>query len=116
MARPIGGDQYLLTFPGDPPSVGRDLALRVSHYLAVSGQLVKTTGYHFGFLTQTGLEIVVYHWHPTTPSAIWPHLHLGSGAGVTRAELYKVHIPTGEVTWSEVIALLDEWTRRVPAR
>ena len=85
----------------------------VRHYFAVSGDTIETAGYHYAFETPEGKELLVYHWHPGTPTPI-PHLHLGSGALVGRPELAKAHIPTGEVRWPEVLWLVRELVGTAP--
>lgn len=86
--------------------------LEMSLYVVVRNQRVEPTGYRYAFLSEGRREIVVYHWHPGTPPVVWPHLHLGSGTGLACSELYKLHIPTGPVTWQDVLLLVGEWAHR----
>jgi hypothetical protein len=72
---------------------------------------VQTTYYRYAIEDENSEEIIGYHWHPHSVSRIsFPHLHLGSGAKVGRAELEdaKAHLPTGRVGVEEVINLLIE--------
>src|SRR3974390_2806145 len=49
---------------------------------------VTTAGYKYTLETEDGEEILGYHWHPESLSSHKePHLHLGSGARIGRAEL-----------------------------
>lgn len=72
---------------------------------------VQTTYYSYAIETEDAEEIIGYHWHPQSISRInYPHLHLGTGAKVGRAELEnaKAHLPTGRVGIEEVANLLIE--------
>lgn len=72
---------------------------------------VRTAGYQYTIETQNAEEILGYHWHPTSASDVKePHLHLGSGARIGRAELEttKAHLPTGRVAMEDFIRLLIE--------
>jgi hypothetical protein len=53
-----------------------------------------------------GREVLSFQWHPGGRSPVtWPHLHLGAGAEVGRAELTSAHLPTGRVAIEEVLGL-----------
>lgn len=67
---------------------------------------VTTAGYFYRLEDHDGREVVAYHWHPDERSAVtYPHLHLGAGAQVGRAELLKVHFPTGPIVVGDVVRL-----------
>ena len=99
---------YTLTFRR-PARLTRDLQLVVRHYCAIQGNHVLTAGYHYALEDADAREIIVYHWHPSA-SPTEPHIHLKTGAAVGRQDLARAHIPTGEVTWSELLWLLREIT------
>jgi hypothetical protein len=72
---------------------------------------VTTAGYKYTLETEDGDEILGYHWHPDSSSQFKePHLHLGQGAKIGRAELEstKAHLPTGRVSLEDFIKLLIE--------
>ena len=109
----------LLTFPEGSVSIGnKGLMFRlVQRFRTVpvehDGSLFKvtTTYYSHAIESESGEEIIGCHWHPQSISNIgWPHLHLGAGARVGRAELEstKAHLPTGRVGIEDVVHLLIE--------
>ncbi len=80
---------------------------------------VTTAGYKYTMETENGEEILGYHWHPKALSPFKePHLHLGSGAKIGRAELEttKAHLPTGRVSMEDFIQLLIEVFSAHPKR
>lgn len=67
---------------------------------------VTIVGYLYALTDERGREVIAYHWHPDERSAVtYPHLHLGAGAQVGRAELLKVHFPTGPIVVEDVVHL-----------
>ena len=92
-----------------PARLTRNLYFVVRHYCAMRGAALDTTGYHYAFEDADGKEIIVYHWHPTSP-VTGPHLHIGAGANAARPELSRVHLPTGQITWPDVLWSLREFT------
>jgi hypothetical protein len=95
-----------LTFR-QPARIHLDLYLTVRHYFNVVDISIESIGYHYALETSRGNEIIVFHWHQDSQVRI-PHLHIGSGAAVGRAELTAWHIPTGYVSHSELLFLLQE--------
>lgn len=108
LRRPRDGPGYFLTFR-QPARLQNDLYLVVHHYFTVEETRPETAGYHYAFETAEGKEIIVYHWHPLTVPPD-PHLHLKSGALVGRQDLARAHIPTGDITWSELLWLMSQLT------
>ena len=54
-------------------------------------------------------EVLLYHYHPRGGSPITtPHLHLGQGAQVGRADVRDAHLPTGNVSLNAVLRVLIE--------
>lgn len=67
---------------------------------------IVTTTYYYTFADESSQEVIAYHWHPTQRShAIYPHLHMESGAQVGRSDIANAHLPTGWVTLNDVIQL-----------
>lgn len=67
---------------------------------------VQIAGYLYGIDDVDGREILAYHWHPEGRSSERePHLHLGAGAYVGRAELTAAHLPTGRISVEELLVL-----------
>ena len=69
---------------------------------------VEIVGYHYIVHYSEQREILAYHWHPGPREFVQtPHLHLGSGARVGFDPLVsKTHLPTGYVTFREIIRAL----------
>jgi len=118
----FSGGNYRATEPlvlllGDGSPIELHGAARVSltfqmHYRIVEGEGVRgpwkttTSGYLYGLDDADGREILEYHWHPSGHSEeTSPHLHLGAGAHVGRAELPGAHLPTGRVAVEDVLYL-----------
>jgi len=73
--------------------------------------------YQYTLLDQGEQEIVAYHLHPEGPShVVTPHLHLGAGAQVSRAELGAAHLQTGPIPPTAVIRLAIEAFSAQPSR
>jgi hypothetical protein len=54
-------------------------------------------------------EVIAWHWHPlTTPDRPAPHMHVRSELPVLGVTLAKLHIPSGRVSFEEVIRFLIE--------
>lgn len=107
-------EHSLILGDSDPVSLsGVDIALWLRHFTQVVKQedsripwQVETIGYIYSLLDDEGKEIVSYQWHPGERSPVTtPHLHLGAGANVGRAELQKAHIPTGLIELEDVLLL-----------
>jgi hypothetical protein len=86
---------------------GFGLRVRVSYRIRSEGTRSWTAlpaAYLYALHDEQGYEIVAYHWHPESRSPIiTPHLHLGAGAKLGRAELIGGHFPTGWVELCEVL-------------
>jgi len=79
--------------------------------------IVELTGYFYTLLDHNLREMVAFHWHPTANSHVrTPHLHLGPGSQVGRAELQRSHLPTGFVELQQVLRLLIEEFDVTPLR
>ncbi len=119
-ARSAGGygpdSEHLLTLgSGEPVRMAgiAEVSLWLRHFARVAEHeglqgpwRADTTGYYYSILDGEGREVIAYHWHPGRRSPInFPHLHLGSGSGVSRNELQKAHIPTGRVELEDVLAM-----------
>lgn len=107
----------VLTFPGGAVPIGGD-GLHFRFVQRFKLKKVSTTYYSYAVEGEGAEEIIGYHWHPSSTSRIsYPHLHLGNGAKVGRAELEsaKAHLPTGRVGIEEIVNLLIE-TFKVPTR
>ncbi len=73
---------------------------------APTAHRVSMRGYEYALLHGNGRELLVYHWHPESRSAVTsPHLHVKAGADLRREEFARAHIPTGWVTFQDVIWL-----------
>lgn len=75
----------------------------------------RLAGYSFRVLEPDEREILAFHWHPVGTSPVrHPHLHISSRMPeIQLAEnrflaLARMHIPTGFVTFSDVVRLLIE--------
>lgn len=69
---------------------------------------IEIVGYHYTVYDSERREILAYHWHPGSREFIQtPHLHLGNGARIGFDPLVtKSHMPTGYITFGEVIMFL----------
>ena len=77
----------------------------------------QTAAYEYRFSDQDDREVLAYHWHPDAQShVLTPHLHLGPGAEVGRAELLTAHLPTGPVAIQDLPRLAIETFGVEPAR
>lgn len=70
---------------------------------------VKTLAFTHSFTEdeQNKYEIVSWHWHPNVQSVKYPHIHVGKGfqcADQQDYDLHKLHIPSGRVSFEEVLA------------
>ena len=62
-------------------------------------------------------EVVAWHWHPlTTPARIQPHLHVHADHRLSGLSLSKLHIPTGRVSFEQVVRFLVDDFQVVPQR
>ena len=78
---------------------------------------VTITAYHYTLEDSNSREIISFQWHPTEASALpYPHVHLGHGAAVGRAELAGAHIPTGRVALEQTLRFAIEAFRLRPRR
>lgn len=118
----VGGGYHAAAEPhllalnnGQPARLHADtpLSLVVLHYYRVvkagSGSRpwrMTSTAYYYSLEDGDGQEILAYHWHPEARSTVmFPHLHLGAGAGQLRRELYRAHLPTGHITLEDFLRL-----------
>jgi hypothetical protein len=63
-----------------------------------------------------GTEIIAWHWHPlTTPDRVYPHIHVRADHALV-GPLSKLHVPTGRVSFEEVVLFLVDELGVVPAR
>ena len=69
---------------------------------------VEIVGYRYMVYDSGQREVLAYHWHPGPREFVQtPHLHLGTGAKVGFDPLVsKTHLPTGYVTFGEIIRVL----------
>ena len=68
---------------------------------------VTETGYRYAVIDDEGRDVFEYHWHPVGQSPIIaPHLHIGHGAMAARPEIGDVHLPTGQVSISDILRML----------
>lgn len=68
---------------------------------------VDVTDYLYHLHDHTEAEVILYHWHPSlTPDNPHPHLHLEVGTRIGRKDLLGKHLPTGRVTFEEVLRFL----------
>ena len=105
-SRPLAGAPYRLTFAAPRAACGNGIFVVWWHYFVLSGGLPRPTGYLYAVEDQNGVEILSYHWHPASPPDT-PHLHLGHGSGVRRAELLSgAHLPTGAVDWPQFLEVV----------
>lgn len=87
-------------------------------------QRVEVISYFYQLSTQTGGEIIAFHWAPATtdPDTVtFPHLHIGSAivSGQTTIrprDLHKAHVPTGIVSLAAVVRLAIAEFGVVPLR
>lgn len=72
---------------------------------------VEVISYVYTVMTRGRIELMSYQWHPHGESDTdLPHVHIGPAMSrrdsVVRAgEAHKIHLPTGEVSLSDVIRL-----------
>jgi hypothetical protein len=109
-------DPHLLTFPDDPVALRGEgnLSLSVRHYYQVGRHgvgrrrhKVSTVAYYYQLRTQSGDEVIAFHWHPKQRSSVtFPHLHIGRGSGVKVEGFYKTHLPTPRVLLEDFLQLL----------
>jgi hypothetical protein len=92
-----------------PARIRLQVRLRYRLVEGEDGWRGEIAAYQYGLLDADEHEIVAYHWHPDGQShVVTPHLHLGAGAAVGRAELADAHLPTGPVLLAAVIRLAIE--------
>jgi hypothetical protein len=70
---------------------------------------VTTTAYRYHLLSESGQELIGWHWHPATSGH--PHLHVPA-APIDR----RIHVPTGRVSIESVLRLLLTDLEVPPAR
>jgi hypothetical protein len=107
-----------LTFRDDSiPLPGEErLSLSVRHFYRVDEQgqgrerwKVSTVAYYYELRNQHDEEIISYHWHPESRSpVIFPHMHIGKGAGVEFDALLKAYFPTPRILLEDFLRLLIE--------
>ena len=69
--------------------------------------MIEETGYRYAVIDAEGRDVLEYHWHPVGESpVVAPHLHIGYGAMIGRAEIGGAHLPTGQVTISDILRML----------
>jgi hypothetical protein len=95
-----------------------NLTLEVTHYYrllsnasapAAERYRVSTLSYYYTFFEELEApELISYQWHPEGNSDfLGPHLHIGSGAGVP-PWLAKCHLPSGRVSFEQIVLLAIE--------
>lgn len=110
-------EPHILTFSDDPVSLRHeeDFAMSIRHdYRIVRGEgtlygrwKVKTVGYYYELLKQPNEEVISYHWHPESNSPLrTPHMHIGSGSGVTVVGMLKPHYPTPRMALEDFVLML----------
>jgi hypothetical protein len=110
-------EPHVLTFQrGDPVRLGGigrlSLSLALGYRVGEAGVRrgawqVSIVSYAFRLGVEGGSEIIAYHWHPQGRSQVTtPHLHLGAGAQVGKAELARAHLPTGPVAVQDFLRML----------
>ena len=62
-------------------------------------------GYNYTFEAgEPRRELAAFHWHPEPNQFVrYPHVHLGPAAGERLHGLDKAHIPTGQLTVSDIV-------------
>jgi hypothetical protein len=104
--RLVLGPEEAVRLPGADLSLSVQVFARVSEQAGQALWRVSPFGYYYALRESGGPEIVAYPWHPGRRSTIaFPHLHLGTGSGVSREELHKAHIPTGHVELEDVLLM-----------
>lgn len=74
---------------------------------------VRCLRYIYDFSTDSGQEIIAFHWTPDAVDAnavTFPHLHIGRAISAGRSEIrprdiHKAHIPTGYVSLPGIVRL-----------
>jgi hypothetical protein len=62
-------------------------------------------------------ELLGWHWHPlTTPDRLLPHVHVRADYNGLKDHLAKLHLPSGRVSFEEIVRLLIEDLGVEPAR
>lgn len=116
----VAKEPHILTFSDDPVALRgeEDFALSVRHdYRIVRGEglhgrwKVRTVGYYYELLNTSDVampkEVLSYHWHPESRSPLlFPHMHIGSGSGVTVEGITKPHYETPRVSLEEFLWML----------
>lgn len=69
---------------------------------------MSTTAYYYELQTEAGVEIISFHWHPGQRSLVtFPHLHIGSGAGVKILQGFRTaHLPTARTLLEDFLWIL----------
>jgi hypothetical protein len=79
---------------------------------------LQPTSYVYAISDLDSRELLAFHWHPSGVSAhVSPHLHISSqlpeislGARQPRIRLSDMHLPTGFITFADIVRLLiDEF-------
>lgn len=127
--RPAPATQYAAFLPATEPVILRDadrtrgvaLAVRYDYIVEDVGTdtagrefRIRETSYRFQVSDRDGREILAYHWHPEGVSPVTePHLHLSgrlrpldAGERDAPVALGEMHLPTGQVTLTQVVRLL----------
>ena len=116
------GGGFALTCSQEPIRLRRDADLP-DLYLSVSQrfEIVPDARYQGEFKARTlayvyrlsldaaaeDSEILAWHWHPlTTPDRTNPHLHVGVDQPELGVTFAKLHVPTGRVSFEEVVRFL----------
>ncbi len=111
---------HALTLSENPSPLGRDrrIALNLIQQYRVAQTedqghgtwRVQTVGYYYTLLEPAPPhdEILAYHWHPESRSAVsYPHLHISAGTRVQRSDILKAHFPTGRMAIEQIVLKSD---------
>ena len=123
----VSATPYPITLAGGLPvdlRRGTGLAVAVSQWYRLieipnptEPWKVSTVAYSYSLRQSNGPEILAYHWHPNLPGSVrYPHLHLEYGAGISRPEFHRAHLPTGRVALEDFVRLLIESFGVLPER
>ena len=75
------------------------------------GWKVCTRSYYYAVEDEAGKEILAFHWHPDANPEnriLYPHMHIGAGAGRFRSEICEIHFPTPRIAFEEFGRMLIE--------
>jgi hypothetical protein len=81
---------------------------------------VRTLSYMYSVDDSEGREILGFHWHPNASPLnpiLYPHLHLGDGAGVRiREEIRAIHFRTDRMAFEDLGLMLIREFSVIPVR